>query len=126
MKEYSDENQMIPAGTEIIVKRVPSSRPTTIFVNPSTTEIQEIKIAEEDDVKGNVYTTIAKQILDGSSYPFLICEICEGMLEDPVLGLCACNYADIRSQCRACLQETCNKCKLPFTFHSDLAMNTYM
>lgn len=116
-----DDDNLVSAGTTVIVKRVQTSRPTTIPATdskPQNVSQPTTRITSEDSIAAQ----LAKHILTGYMPSFLVCPVCKKRFTDPYISSC-CNY----TACHSCFKEdSCPNCQKPPNLFPDRQLQCFM
>ncbi|CAG9321573.1 unnamed protein product [Blepharisma stoltei] len=120
-EEYKEENELIPAGTYIIGKRVSSAIPTPIPIIPAEAgpaqNNQTIKPREEETVSSK----LAKIIITGKLPSILACQLCNKILKNPYITTC-CGY----TACQTCFTTKCPACSKDLEIISDKQLEKFL
>lgn len=118
-EEYREDNELIPAGTFIIGKRVSSSLPTQISINPAQDPAQVLTVgALKPREEETVSLKLAKIIITGKLPIILTCSICHKILKNPFISTC-CGY----TACQGCFKSKCPSCVKDLDIIPDKQLN---
>lgn len=123
--EYRDENTLIPAGTNLVVKRVLRAQPTTIPVY-ETTGVEETKLAPVAPVQPvsdeiTIYEMIGKMINNTQLPVVLACTVCDSLLSEPSITAC-CGFTG----CKECIGGVCPSCNKAADVFPDAMLSDFI